>query len=114
MHRSIATVVKGLGWLLVLCVPYVLLGSMFAPRLVQVLNRPVCGDFGHLDNRAPTAAGARSSSIELVCRGGRYGNVTGRIVVLLVVLIAVAFVCFYVASRLRNPKSKVVTAEAHY
>lgn len=108
MNRSAAILARGVGWLLVLAVPYVLLGSLFAPRLVQVLNPAVCGDVGHLDNRATAA----SSSIELVCRGGRVDNATGRIVVLLFVLIAVAFVFFYLANRLANPRTKVVTAEA--
>jgi hypothetical protein len=112
MQRSVAAVVKGLGWLLVLGVPYVLLGSMFAPRIVQVLNRPVCGSIGHLDNRAATDTGTRSSSIELVCRGGRNDNVTIRIVALLVVLLVAAFVCFYVANRLRDQRTRVVTAES--
>jgi hypothetical protein len=112
MQRSVAVIVKGLGWLLVLCVPYVLLGSLFAPRIVQVLNRPVCGTVGHLDNRAITDTGTRSSSIELVCRGGRNDNVTARIVALLVALVVISFVCFYVANRLRHPKTRVVTVES--
>lgn len=107
MHRGLATVIKGVGWLLVLAVPYVLLGALLAPRLVQFLNPVVCGKIGSLTNRS-----IGSSSVELVCRGNGNPNVTVRIVLVLVVLVVLAMVCFAVATRLLDPKSRIVTAEA--
>lgn len=100
-------VLKGLGWLLLASAPYVLLGALFKPRLVQFLNPVVCGRVGSLTNRAPG-----SSSIELACRGNGNPNVTLRVVLVLAVIVLASIACFALASRVLHPKTRIVNAEA--
>lgn len=109
MRRSASAAAKALGWLLVLAVPYVLVGTLFAPRAVQVINPVACRSGSHLSNQGTVRSGSdsTSSSLEMVCRS-RSGidNVTLRIVTIIAVLLATALACFTAASRLHSQPSR--------
>jgi len=109
VRKPASALAKLVGWLLVLAVPYVLVGTLFAPRAVQVLNPVACRSGGHLTNRGPVSAGsdATSSSIEMACRGGgRIDNVLLRIVLIIAGLLVAAAICFTAASRLHNERPR--------
>ena len=110
MRKTSAVILKWIGRLLLIAVPYVILASLFAPRGVQFLNPVVCEKGQQLDNRSivATGDGHTASSIELVCRVDRATvNVTARILLIVAVLVAGAFVAFAYSSRLSNPRYRV-------
>jgi hypothetical protein len=109
MRRAGAWLTKWVGRLAVVAVPFVILSALFAPRLVQPLNRVMCDPKQHLDNHSYVSGGTTSEgankSLELVCRqGGTTVNVTAKVVAFVGALIIVAFACFSLSSRLAKPR----------
>lgn len=110
MRKTSAVILKWVGRLLLVAVPFVILSALFWPRGVQVLNPLVCDTGQHLDNRSLVATddGGTTSSIELVCRvGGTTVNVTAQILLVVAVMVALAFVALTLSNRISHPRYRV-------
>jgi hypothetical protein len=101
MHPTAALILRWLGRILILAVPYVLVCAFFLPSGIQFLNPVMCPEPLHLDNgRYLGNDKPQNAKLELVCTGPAGSSSAGHKVLLLsATLITLGLVAFYFAQR---------------
>jgi hypothetical protein len=101
MNKTAAAVLRWVGRILVLAVPYLLVCAFFLPSGIQFLNPVMCPEPLHLDNGAYVGPSKPDNAkLELVCTGPEGTQSAGHKVLLLSAsLITLALVAFYFAQR---------------
>jgi hypothetical protein len=102
MAQTVATVIRWLGRILILAVPYVLVCAFFLPAGIQFLNPVVCPEGLVLDNaRFGGRFQADNQRLELVCTSANASVSAAQDILLIVaVLLAAGLACFYLAQRI--------------